>query len=103
MDGDKGGRAQLFKPVSLCSDSSITVMSFLNLYTKNQLDDIAVALRVLTTLTERKFVPTDGQSVFFFFFTLFTLEYSCVISGVQPSDSVVQIHVSFLFQVSFPS
>ena len=61
MDGDKGGRAQLFKPVSLCSDSSITVMSFFNLHTKNHLDDIAVALRVLTTLTERKFVTTDGQ------------------------------------------
>ena len=73
MDGDKGGRAQLFKPVSLCSDSSITVMSFLNLYTKNQLDDITVALRVLTALTERKFVPTDGQSFFFFFFDTFYL------------------------------
>ena len=36
-------------------------MSFFYPLTKNQSDDIAVALRVFITLTERKFVTTDGQ------------------------------------------
>lgn len=80
MDGDKGGRAQLFKPVSLCSDSSITVRSFFNLHTKNQLDDIAVALRVLTTLTERKcsnrWTVLEWVGFLVLFFILFILEYS---------------------------